>query len=200
MLTHRNLVANICQTRQVEHLSVQDVVIWILPFYHIYGMVVVMSGALRAGATTVTMSKFELEHFLELLQEYRVTTAYLVPPIVLALAEHPVVDQYDISALADILSGAAPLPEPVANACVDRHGVTLRQGYGLTETSPVTHANAKDRQIRLASVGCAIPNTEFRVLDLATQSDADIGALGEILIRGPQVMMGYLHNAEATIA
>jgi acyl-CoA synthetase (AMP-forming)/AMP-acid ligase II len=198
MLTHRNLVANICQTRQVERLSPQDVLIGILPFYHIYGMVVVMSGALRAGATTVTMPKFELEHFLELLQEHRVSTAYLVPPIVLALAKHPIVDQYDLSSLSDILSGAAPLPEPVAKACIDRHGVTLRQGYGLTETSPVTHANAKDRQIRLASVGCAVPNTEFRVLDLVTQSDADIGTLGEIVIRGPQVMTGYLHNAEAT--
>ena len=92
MLTHHNLVANLCQTRTVERLSDEEVLIGILPFYHIYGMVVIMSGALRAGATIVTMPRFDLEQFLELMQTYGVTMAYLVPPIVLALAKHPMVD------------------------------------------------------------------------------------------------------------
>ncbi len=102
MLTHRNLVANLCQTHSVERLSDEEVLIGILPFYHIYGMVVIMSGAIRAGGTIVTMPRFDLEQFLELLQKYGVTMAYLVPPIVLALAKHPIVDNYDISKLRNI--------------------------------------------------------------------------------------------------
>ena len=198
MLTHHNLVANLCQTHRVEQLSEQEVVIGILPFYHIYGMVVIMSGALRVGATIVTMPRFDLEQFLELLQTHGVTTAYLVPPIVLALAKHPLVDDYDISKLRNVLSGAAPLPESVAVACVERHDMVLRQGYGLTETSPVTHANSRDRKIKLASVGCAIPNTEYRLVDLATGADVKPTQLGEVWIRGPQVMQGYLNNPAAT--
>ena len=198
MLTHHNLVSNLCQTHSVEQLSEDEVLIGILPFYHIYGMVVIMSGALRAGATIVTMPRFDLEQFLELLQTHAVTMAYLVPPIVLALAKHPLVDNYDITALKNILSGAAPLPEPVAKACIDRHGLMLRQGYGLTETSPVTHANGKDREIKHDSVGVALPNTEYRIVDLTTGTDADSDAVGEVWIRGPQVMKGYLNDPEAT--
>ena len=198
MLTHRNLVSNLCQTHAVEQLSAEEVLIGILPFYHIYGMVVLMGGALRAGATIVTMPRFDLEQFLELLQTHAVTMAYLVPPIVLALATHPLVDNYDITALKDIMSGAAPLPAPVAKACVERHGVILRQGYGLTETSPVTHANGKDREIKHDSVGVALPNTEYRIVDLTTGTDADADTLGEIWIRGPQVMKGYLNDPAAT--
>ena len=104
MLTHHNLVSNLCQTHSVEQLQDTEVLIGILPFYHIYGMVVIMSGALRVGATTVTMPRFDLEQFLELLQKHGVTMAYLVPPIVLALAKHPLVDDYDISKMTDILS------------------------------------------------------------------------------------------------
>ena len=198
MLTHHNLVSNLCQTHSVEQLSDAEVLIGILPFYHIYGMVVIMSGAIRAGGTIVTMPRFDLEQFLELLQTHGVTMAYLVPPIVLALAKHPLVDNYDISKLRNILSGAAPLPESVARACIERHGVMLRQGYGLTETSPVTHANGGDREIKHTSVGSALPNTEFRIVDLGTGTDADTGQLGEVWIRGPQVMKGYLDNPEAT--
>ncbi len=198
MLTHHNLVANLCQTHSVERLSDEEVLIGILPFYHIYGMVVIMSGALRAGATIVTMPRFDLEQFLALLQKHGVTMAYLVPPIVLALARHPLVDNYDLSKLRNILSGAAPLPEPVAKACIERHGVMLRQGYGLTETSPVTHANGKDREIKHTSVGFVLPNTEYRVIDLVDGADAATGQLGEVWIRGPQVMKGYLNNPDAT--
>ncbi|MEE2636810.1 MAG: 4-coumarate--CoA ligase family protein [Acidobacteriota bacterium] len=198
MLTHRNLVANLCQTDSVERLSAKDVLIGILPFYHIYGMVVIMGGALRTGATIVTMPRFDLEQFLELIQRYAVTTAYLVPPIVLALAKHPLVDRYNLSTLQNILSGAAPLPEPVARACASRHNLTVRQGYGLTETSPVTHANGRDREVRVASAGCAVPNTECRIVDVQSGDDAAEGETGEVWVRGPQVMKGYLHNPEAT--
>ena len=200
MLTHHNLVANVAQTRAVEKLTERDVLIGILPFYHIYGMVVIMCGALRAGARVVTMPRFDIEEFLRLIQTHAVTTAYLVPPIVLALAKHPAVDQYDLSTLDNIMSGAAPLPEAVATACARRNDVLVRQGYGLTETSPVTHTNPRDREVRITSVGPPVPNTEFRIVDLSTMADVPTGELGEVWVRGPQVMKGYLNNVEATRA
>ena len=200
MLTHYNLVANLVQMNSIEKLSDKEVLIGILPFYHIYGMVAIMSNALRNGTTVITMPRFDLEQFLGLLQKHRVTMAYLVPPIVLALAKHQLVDKYDLSSLQNILCGAAPLPETVAKACAERNTLLLRQAYGLTETSPVTHANPKDREIKVASVGTALPNTECRVVNLSTNEDARTGEQGEVLVRGPQVMKGYLNNPEATRA
>ena len=200
MLSHRNLVANVVQTDTVERLTEKEVFIGILPFYHIYGMVVIMSGVLRVGATVITMPRFDLEQFLGLVQKHRVTKGYLVPPIVLALAKHPAIDNYDLSSLTDILSGAAPLPEPVARACAARNGISVRQGYGLTETSPVTHFTPRDHEIKITSVGPAAPSTTFRIVDLTTGQDAPAGELGEIWVRGPQIMKGYLHNPEATRA
>ena len=200
MLSHYNLVSNVVQTDAVERLTDKEVLIGILPFYHIYGMVVLMSGALHVGATVVTMPRFDIEQFLGLIPKHGVTLGYLVPPIVLALAKHPSVDNYDLSTLTNVLSGAAPLPEPVARACAERNGFLVRQGYGLTETSPVTHFNSRDHEIKVTSVGPAAPSTVYRIVDLSTGQDAQTGELGEIWVRGPQVMKGYLHNPEATRA
>ena len=200
MLTHHNLVANVVQTDRVERLTEKEVMIGILPFYHIYGMVCLMSGALRVGATIVTMPRFDLEQFLSLIEKHKVTMGYIVPPIVLALAKHPAVENYDLSTLKDVLSGAAPLPEPVARACAERNNLSVRQGYGLTETSPVTHFNPRDHEIKLASVGPAAPSTRYRVIDVSTEKDASPGELGEIWIEGPHVMKGYLNNPDATQA
>ena len=198
MLTHYNLVANVAQTDAVERLTARETMVGILPFYHIYGMVVLMSGALRVGATVVTMPRFDFEQFLGLVQQHRVTMSYVVPPIVLALAKHPAVDKYDLSSLTDMLSGAAPLPEPVSRACAARTGIAVRQGYGMTETSPVTHFTPKDGMNKPTSVGPAAPSTVFRVVDVATGEDAPTGGLGEVWVRGPQVMKGYLHDPDAT--
>ena len=199
MLTHHNLVSNLVQAQAVENVSDKEVLIGILPFYHIYGMVVIMNSAIRNGATIVTMPRFDLEQFLALLQKHGVTMGYLVPPIVLALAKHPLVDNYDLSKLQNVMCGAAPLPETVATAAATRNDIVVRQGYGLTETSPVTHVHPHGRQpIKVASVGPAMPNTEYRIVDVATGADAASGGVGEIWVRGPQVMKGYLNNPEAT--
>lgn len=200
MLTHRNLVANICQVDAALHrVSEQDVVIGVLPFFHSYGLLVVMNVMLRKGATVVTMPRFELEPFLQLLQDYRVTRAYLVPPIILALAKHPAVERYDLSALRVIMSGAAPLSEAVARTCAERLGCLVLQGYGLTETSPVTHANPEDpARIKVASVGPPISCTECQVVDPETGTPRGVNELGEIWIRGPQVMKGYWKRPEET--
>ncbi|MCA0376717.1 MAG: AMP-binding protein [Gemmatimonadetes bacterium] len=202
MLTHRNLVANLCQMEGVTQvLAPGDRVLGVLPFFHIYGMIVVMGGALRQGACIVTLPRFDLEQVLRVLQEHRIRMANIVPPILLAFAKHPVVANYDLSALRYLFSGAAPLGSEVASAVEARLGVTVRQGYGLTETSPVSHFHpmSGDR-VQLDSVGPSAPNTECLLVDPMTGEDVATGERGEVWIRGPQVMKGYLNKPEATAA
>jgi acyl-CoA synthetase (AMP-forming)/AMP-acid ligase II len=199
MLTHANVVADICQARAVQRISGGDTLIGVLPFFHIYGMTVIMNMGLSRGATIVTMPRFELQAFLELVERHRVTRAYVVPPIVLALAKDPVVDEYDLSSVQLVLSGAAPLAPELARALAERLGVLVVQGYGLTETSPVTHSMPERLSaIRPGSVGPALPGTETRVTDPETGAELGPGEAGEVWIRGPQVMKGYLNNEEAT--
>jgi len=199
MLTHRNLVANISQTLPVERLEDGEVTLGVLPFYHIYGMTIILSMALRCGATVVTMPRFEMEDFCGLVEEHGIESGYLVPPIIVGLAKSPVVDEYDLSSFDYITSGAAPLGKKVAMACADRLDCMVKQGYGLTETSPVTHLVSRtDQDVKLDSVGHAVPNTEFRIVDVETHEDVDTGERGEIWIRGPQVMKGYLNRPDAT--
>jgi acyl-CoA synthetase (AMP-forming)/AMP-acid ligase II len=200
MLTHHNLVANICQFSAVHHTGEDDRVIGVLPFFHIYGLLVIMNSALHHGATIVTMPRFDLEQFLQLMQDHAITRAYLVPPIILALAKQPLVEKFDLSKLRLIMSGAAPLDANLAAACEARLGCGVIQGYGLTETSPVTHCTPDDAPERNkpGSIGPLLPNTECRIDDYTTGEEADPGADGELLIRGPQVMRGYLNNPQAT--
>jgi acyl-CoA synthetase (AMP-forming)/AMP-acid ligase II len=200
MLTHRNIVANTLQTcASVDALTAEDTLVGVLPFFHIYGLVAVLQPAFHLGATLVVLPRFDLEMFLETLQTHRVSVASIVPPIVLALAKHPVVDRYDLSALKLIMSGAAPLGADLAEACARRLGCTVIQGYGLTETSPVTHVcPSAPGRVRAGSVGVPVPNTECRILDLTTGAELGPDRDGEICIRGPQVMKGYLNNPEAT--
>ena len=201
MLSHRNLVANLCQGAPTLLASEGDRLIAVLPFFHIYGLVVLMASALSRGATLVTMPRFDLEQFLALLQDQRITQAYVAPPIVLALAKHPLVDSYDLSALQSVFSGAAPLDAALERACADRLGCQVMQGWGLTETSPVVTTNYNTpRGAQPGSVGVPLPNTEMRVVDPATGADVSRGEIGELLVRGPQVMQGYLNAPEATAA
>ncbi len=201
MLSHRNLVANTVQSETVLALSPDDVAIAVLPFFHVYGLSVIMNLGLRAGATLVTMPRFELEQFLDLLERHRVTRAYVVPPIALALAKHPEVDGRDLSALRHILSGAAPLGAELAEDVAERIGCPVSQGYGMTEMSPVTHtAPPFSAAQKPGSIGPPIPGTECRLIDPDTGQDAPPGERGELWMRGPQVMQGYLGNPRATIA
>jgi acyl-CoA synthetase (AMP-forming)/AMP-acid ligase II len=199
MLTHRNLVANICQTIAHQRLREDERVIAVLPFFHIYGLVVLMNLPLHRGATVVTMPRFDLAEFLRVIQDYRITRAWVVPPIVLALAKHPLVDEFDLSSLQFMLSGAAPLSAELQLACSKRLGCHMQQGYGLTETSPTTHSVPDDLAGQMpGSIGPAVPNTECRIVDLLTGDDVPAGEPGELCIRGPQVMKGYHNDPEAT--
>jgi acyl-CoA synthetase (AMP-forming)/AMP-acid ligase II len=201
MLTHYNLVANILQARCVLAAGEDDVLLGVLPFFHIYGMVVIMNLALHLGATVVTMPRFDLEQCLEVIQKYGVTFANVVPPLVLAFAKSPLIDKYDLSSLRTVFSGAAPLSEQVAKAAGERLGCRVVQGYGLTETSPVTHATRIGTAgAKLGGIGAPVSNTEVKVVDVATRAELGPGQEGEICIRGPQVMKGYLNRPDATRA
>jgi PAS domain S-box-containing protein len=197
MLTHSNLVANLVQMQAVEGMAGNEVVMGVVPFYHIYGFNVALNLALHAGATVVVLPRFNVEEFLRAVQEYAVTTAFLVPPIIRTLAHHPLVDRYETGSLRYIMSAAAPLPEEAARACGARMGCVVKQAYGLTETAPTTHWTPRDA-VRLNSAGRPVPGTDCRVVDVATKRDVPAGELGEIWVRGPQVMKGYLNNPEVT--
>ena len=201
MLTHRNLVANMCQMQGLDYFFESDTLICVLPLFHIYGLVVVLNMGLYKGATIVTMRRFDLDLFLKAVQDYGVTMAHIVPPIVLALSKSPLVDNYELPTLRTLFSGAAPLDESLTRACMARLNCDLRQGYGMTETSPVTHSSPADQsKVKFGSVGTAAPNTECKIVDLATGEALGSNQEGEVCVRGPQIMKGYLNRPEATAA
>jgi 4-coumarate--CoA ligase len=197
VLTHRNLVANIVQTLSPLALREDETIIAVLPFFHIYGMQVLMNSTLTAGGTIITLPRFELEPFLQLHQEYGVTRTFVAPPIAVALAKHPAVDKYDMSSLEQIFSGAAPLSAELAAEVGQRLNCEVVQGYGMTELSPVSHLTPKGG-FKPGSVGVTAPNTETMIVDPATGKPLAIGEDGEVWVRGPQVMAGYLNNQQAT--
>ncbi len=199
MLTHRNLVANLAQTAAIITIEEDESFVAVLPFFHIYGMQVLMNLGLYLGATIVTMPRFDLEQFLSLHQEHKLTRAFVAPPMVVALAKHPLVDNYDLTSLKNIFSGAAPLSAELAVECGARLGCEVVQGYGMTELSPVTHATPAGK-FKPGSAGMTIPNTEVRIVDPGSGESLGLDADGEVWIKGPQVMKGYLNNDEATKA
>ncbi len=168
-----------------------------LPFFHIYGMQVLMNLSLACGATVVTMPRFDLEQALTIIQNSKVTRFFAVPPIVLALAKHPLVDQFDLSSLKQVFSGAAPLGAELAAEAAARVGCEVVQGFGMTELSPVSHCTVVG-DFRPGTSGVTVPNTETRLVDPESGEDRGVGVEGELWVRGPQVMKGYLNNAEAT--
>lgn len=199
MLTHRNLTSNISQFIAAAQLAEDETFIAVLPFFHIYGMQVLMNAGLRVGATIVTMPRFDLEQFLALHQQHRATRSFVAPPIVVALAKHPMVDQYDLSTLRQVISGAAPLSAELAQEAASRIGCEIVQGFGMTELSPVSHL-APPGQSKPGSVGVSLPGTLTKIVDPTTNAELGEGEDGEVCIRGPQVMLGYLNNQAATDA
>jgi acyl-CoA synthetase (AMP-forming)/AMP-acid ligase II len=200
VLTHRNLVASLCATRAVQRVEPDDILIGVLPLFHIYGMQVTLNLGLLAGATIVTMPRFELGAFLRLVQDHRVTRMDLVPPIVLALAKHQAVDEHDLSSLKVITAAAAPLGADLARACAARLRCRVKQAYGMTELGGGTHIAPDEGRNEPGSIGPALPGVDCRVVDCATGADVGPGELGELLVRTPAAMRGYLDNELATAA
>jgi acyl-CoA synthetase (AMP-forming)/AMP-acid ligase II len=198
MLSHYNLVSMLCQLRANDPVKPDDSMVCVVPMYHLYGLHVVANLALTQGATVVTMQRYDLKEFLGVLERFGITVAPVVPPIVLALSRDPAVADYDLSRLRAIHCGAASLAVETARACTKRLGCEIRYGYGLTEVSPLSHATVPSLPNHDGSVGYCLPNTECRIVDYETGAELGANEEGEIWLRGPQVMKGYLANPQAT--
>jgi acyl-CoA synthetase (AMP-forming)/AMP-acid ligase II len=199
MLTHRNLVANAHQFAAGMPLPDGTRLIAVLPFYHIYGLVLLMITSIWRRRYLVVMPRFELEPFLDAIARYRVELAPLVPPIMVALAKHPAVDKYDLSSLRLAMCGAAPLGADVEEAVARRLGIVIGQGYGMTEVCGASHLHElAPERIRRGAVGQLVANMEARIVDPETGHDVGLHQRGELWVRGPNVMAGYLDDAGAT--
>ena len=202
MLTHANLVINASQTKHwFARDGEKEVLVAALPLFHIYAMTCVMISSLTAGATVVILPRFELRGALNVIRKYRPTVFHGVPTMYVGFNNVAQVNKYGFKSLRVCMSGGAPLPMEVQQKFERLSGGRLVEGYGLTEASPVTHVNPPDGQAKAGSIGLPIPGTDARIVDLETGArELPVGEIGELIIRGPQVMQGYWHKPEETQA
>ena len=197
MLSHRNLVVNVDQALAVIGIQADETCVAFLPFFHIYGMNVMMNTHLVAGARLITMPRFDLAAFLGHIQTHAVRLVMAVPPVAIALTKHPMVAEYDISSLKVFVSAAAPLGAELSQACATRLNAASIQGYGMTEMSPISHFSNEELS-KPGAVGVTVPNTICKVISVDTGAALSVDEEGELCIKGPQVMLGYLNNPAAT--
>ncbi|MFI1386158.1 AMP-binding protein [Embleya sp. NPDC020886] len=205
MLTHHNLVANVCQIAKPTGIRDSDRILAVLPFFHIYGLTALLNAALYHRATLVTMPRFDLADFLGAIERHRCTYLLIAPPVALALAKDPSVDLHDLSSVHTICSGAAPLDGALAQAVATRLACRVYQGYGMSELSPVSHTVGVDEDAPADSVGRPVANTVNKIVDPETGIEVALpengrSAPGELWVKGPNVMAGYLGNEAETRA
>ncbi|MGH2728788.1 MAG: long-chain-fatty-acid--CoA ligase [Actinomycetota bacterium] len=199
MLTHENLLANLDQMSKVPVLAEteDDVVLLALPLFHIYALNVILGLTMRAGATAVLMERFDAVGSLENVERHGVTVLFGAPPMFIAWLNTPGVERYDLSKVRLAVSGAAPLPAAVLEDFRRKLGITIWEGYGLTETAPGVTSNAMGEEAKPGSIGRSLPGIEVRIID-ASGDDVEEGDPGEIIVRGPNVFRGYWRQEEAT--
>jgi long-chain acyl-CoA synthetase len=204
MLTHRNLVSNMWQCRHwcTALRDAQEVVLGVLPFFHVYGMSVCLNLALSMGGTLVLLPRFQIREVLEAVARERVTLFPGIPAMYAAINSYQGVERYDLRSLRICISGAGPLHPSVQERFETLTGARLVEGYGLTEASPVTHVNPIGQPVdkrRTRSIGVPLPDTDARIVDAETgERELPIGEIGELVVRGPQVMCGYWKRDEET--
>jgi long-chain acyl-CoA synthetase len=202
LLSHKVFLSNNIQFMSAIRATDTDTFMVFLPFYHIYGLML-MGGAVHGGTRMVVMERFDMVECLQRIVEQRVTIVFVVPPILLALANRPDIGKVDWSSVKMFMVGAAPVAPELARRVTELTGVKVVQGYGLTEAGPVTHLNPvhDDTLLTLDTGGMPVNDTEQKVVDLESgERELAAGEVGEILVRGPQVMLGYWNAPEATAA
>jgi long-chain acyl-CoA synthetase len=203
MLTHFNLVSNVMQGRSwfPDLVEGQEAFMCIIPFFHSFGMTVCMNLGLYLGAKLVLMPRFELEPTLKVIQQEKPTLFPGVPRLYVAINEGKETPKYDLSSIRACFSGAAPLPLAVAEKFESITGSRIVEGYGLTETSPITHGNPIAGTRKPGSIGLPMPDTDCRIVDLEDWTkEAGPGHEGELIMTGPQIMQGYFNRPEETEA
>lgn len=201
MLTHRNLVANVWQLRAWMQTAEEgrERILAVMPFFHVYGLTVCLNTAALLAATLLLVPRFDVKQVLKLVHRERPTLFPGAPTMYVAINQHPNVSRYRLNSIRACISGAAPLPVEVQTTFEGLTGGTLVEGYGLTEASPVTHCNPLMGRRVPGSIGLPLPDTEVKIVDLETRADeVPPGEVGELCIRGPQVMMGYWNRPEET--
>jgi len=203
VLTHRNLVCNTLQCRQWCVLGEgTEVVLGVLPFFHVYGMSVSLNLALSVGSALALLPRFQVRDVLKTIVRERVSVFPGIPAMYAAINSHQHVERYDLRSIRVCISGAGPLHPSIQERFESLTGAHLVEGYGLTEASPVTHANPIGQPVhmrRVRSIGVPFPDTDARIVDVETgQRELPVGEIGELVVRGPQVMRGYWHREEET--
>jgi acyl-CoA synthetase (AMP-forming)/AMP-acid ligase II len=201
-LTHRALVANLRQTAGPYPLEEGEPVLGLAPFFHSMGLVCVLHHAFASGATVICLARFDSEGMLGALETHRVSHALVAPPVLALLAHHPLVASFDLSALRTLGCGGAPASAALESAAADRLGCVVGQGYGMTEAGPLIAVapTADPQRSRPESVGLLVPGTEAMVVDPQSGVPLAAGEDGELWVRGPQLMAGYLDDPAATAA
>ena len=204
MLTHYNLVSNALMCNAwLDAQEGEEVQINVLPLYHIFGMTVTMNNAIASAGSMVLLPRFDAKDVLSSIQKYGATIFGGVPTLYAALINTPEISSYDLSSIKFCISGASPLPPEVQKKFMELTGGILVEGYGLTEASPVTHANPLDptlETVKIGSIGFAWPDTEAGIMGKETGELLPFGDIGELVIKGPQVMKGYWNMQEETDA
>ncbi len=193
MLTHRNLVANVYQIRDwmLDVRAGGEKMLCAIPFFHVYGMTVGMNLAVSIAAEMIILPKFEVERVLKAINKHKPTFFPGAPTMYVALNTFPGLGKYDLSSIRSCISGSAPLPVEVQETFERITGGKLVEGYGLTEASPVTHCNPLTGLRKNGSIGVPLADTECKILDPASGEELPLGEAGELVVKGPQVMLGY---------
>ena len=202
MLTHRNISVNVLQAHaffKEEHTFGEGRCLTVIPLFHVFGMTSCMNLNILNGATIILLPRFELEEVLQTIKAEQPTTFPGVPTMYIALLSHPNVDAYGLDCIQTCNSGSAPLPVQTMNTIEAKTGAKILEGFGLTESSPVTHCNPPFGIRKPGSVGIGVPGTDYKIVDLSTgEQEMPTGELGELIIRGPQIMKGYWNMPEET--